>query len=351
MSSADLEDDVEGLPMEGELEAESPEQEEEKKAEPTEEHGEHKVKAEEEPEPEAKADEPDEEEEEPQRHKQTSKERREKRRQRERRIREERDFYLQQNNELMQRLAVVETGTIANRIELLDTQERECSNDANTAESLELDAQQQGDWEGVRQARKLRDAARERANLFKQQKDRLNQIAQQRQAQPVAPPPGAAEIQRLSAEFRQDKPWLQFGANGVPLNRETEVALSIDRALKGEGRLTEYDPGYWQELDKRVKAAIPHAFRGVEDLDDDDDEGDMPEKAAVKSEPKKTQVARKGPSVGSSGNQGASGPTRKRVSPERVAALKEIGVWDDPKLRAEYLAEYDKFDKEHGVTQ
>lgn len=292
---------------------------------------------------EAASEEEGEEDEDLQRRKKTSRERREERKRTERRIREERDYLLQQNQAILQRLAQVEGATIENRGATLDTQLQECLNDAATAENLELDAQQQGDWDGVRQARRLREAAQNRAGLFKTEKERLaNALAQrQSQQQTVAPTPGAAEIQRLSAQFRADKPWLQFAANGVPMNDESAVALTIDRALKKEGRYSEYEEAYWDELAKRTKAALPQMFGEAEDEDTEEE---------VQVRPKVKSQARKGPVVGASGNQGTSG-TKVRVSPERVAALKEIGAWDDPKLRAEYLKEYERYDREHGVQR
>ena len=314
MATEEIED-VEGLPMEGEPEEASSQKE-------VEEVEEQEVPESAEPEKEAKAEKAEESAEEqsededetgePQRHKQTSKERREKRRLKERRIRDERDFLLQQVNDLTQRLSAVEGTSIQTRVGLVDSQMSECLNDAATAESLELDAQQRGDWEEVRQARRLREAAQERARLHKAEKERLAQYMNQRQTRPVAPSPGAAEIQRLSADFRADKPWLQFGPDGTPLNPETATALAIDHVLKKEGRLSEYEPDYWKELDRRVRSAIPHTFRDSEA--DEVDEADVveektevvEEKTEVAKKPVKTS-ARKGPAVGSSGAQAASG--------------------------------------------
>lgn len=338
-------EDVEGLPMEGEPEKTPSEEPEERQRDEqgrfVKQEAEHDGGAEE---PETKAEEPDEEEEEPQRHKQTSKERREKRRQKERRIRDERDFLLQQVTDLTQRLSSVEGTALQTRMGLVDSQMSECLNDAASAESLEFDALQQGDRDGALQARRIAEAARERARLFKAEKERLGSYTQ-RQPQ-VAPSPGAAEIQRLSADFRADKPWLQFGANGVPLNPETAVALSIDHALKKEGRHSEYESDYWQELDRRVKAAVPHLFAGGDD-DDLDDEVDVGEEKAEVKKPAPKQAARKGPAVGSSGAQAASGTPKQTLSPERVAAIKELGEWDDPKLRDEWIKYYQRYDREH----
>lgn len=350
------EDKDEGLPMEGEPEIEQEpdveivEEVEQKKEDKPPEEEVPEVEVEEEisakkPEEEK----PEEEEEVEEEHKPSSKERRERRKQKERRIREERDFLLEQNRQILARLAQVEGVTIETRMVTVDAQLQECLNDAATAENLEFDARQQNDLEAERQARRLRDAARDRANIFKAEKERLaSALTQRQQIQQAAPPPGAAEIQRLSARFRADKPWLQFAANGSPTNDETAVALSIDRALKKEGKFSEYEGDYWDELDRRTKAALPHLFGEADESDEDDD---MADEKPVKKPVVVKKEGPKGPAVGSSGNQANSGTVRRRISPDRVAALKEIGVWDDPKERAEYLKAYDDYDKTHGARR
>lgn len=292
----------------------------------------------------------------------SSRDRRLKRRAKEKRIREERDYLLQQNRDILQRLAQVESTALEARQLTVDSRLTECLNDADTAERLELDAQKAGDDEGVRTARRIREQAQSRASVLKSEKERLDQALSQRKSQPVtsAPIPGADEIQKHSAQFRVDKPWIQFGSNGSPANAETAVAVAIDHALRREGRLHETDAGYWAELDKRVKAALPHLSTGVNSEDDDlDDEDEFVEVAPLKNArsqqapPRKVVAAasaRKGPQVGTSGRQGNAGTVRTRLSAERVQALKDIGVWDDPKQRSEYIKEYEKYDREHSTN-
>lgn len=292
--------------------------------------------------------------------KKTSKQRRDERRASERRVREERDFLVQQVNDMRQRLSQVEGNSLDLHTMTVDSRLSECLNDAEQAERLEIAAREAKDVEGELQARRIREKASSQAGLLKNEKERLATLQAQRRSQPApnAPVPGAEEIVSQAAQFRADKPWVQFAQNGAPLNAESAVALSIDHALNKEGKYSQRDPAYWRELDKRVKSALPHMFQSANDDqedDIDDDEEDLevietpkPQQRAAK--PAAAAPGKKGPAVGSSGRQQAAAPAGSRLSADRVAALKEMGVWDDPKSRAEWIAEYRKYDKEHGVN-
>ena len=61
-------------------------------------------------------------------------------------------------------------------------------------------------------------------------------------------------------------------------------------------------------------------------------------KMNTQTKPKAT-VAGSGRDVGSSGKQGTY-----KLSAERVQALKDAGIWDNPKQRAEAVKRYREFD-------
>jgi hypothetical protein len=298
------------------------------------------------------------------RHKKTAQERKDQYRRAAKRYREERDYALQQNFEIMQRLAAVEGSAIETRLLTVDGRLVEHQNDADTALNLEAEALKQGDTEALRQARQIREAALSKVNVLKAEKDRLTQAIQQRASRPPVqqpPVPGQAEIQKHVADFKADKPWLQFGPQGQPVNRESAVLHAIDLAMQGEGRLHANEPEYWAELNKRAKAALPHLFGETDEGADDDDDVDTAQVTTQQRTtvpPAKATVAapvRKGPVTAGSGRQATAGPVRKRLSPERVDALKQIGVWDartpaEIKERDAYIKEYEKYDREHGIT-
>jgi hypothetical protein len=287
--------------------------------------------------------------------KKTSKQRRDERKRTERLIREERDFYQSQYRDVLSRLNEIEATGLDSRMLVVDGRLNECLNDAAQAESLEMEALKAGNTQEVIQFRKVREAANGKANLFRQEKERLAQAQAQRTSRKTtpAPTPGAAEVAAHAARYRADKAWLQFDQSGAPLNAETAVALSIDAALKREGDLNEREADYWQELDKRVRSALPRLFGEPVSGDADDDEDDEPVEPVIqqptKAAPARAAAAasgRKGPAVGSSGSQQAAGPTY-RLSKERIEALKEIGEWDTPEQRKSWAKHYQQWDKEH----
>lgn len=296
------------------------------------------------------------------RHKKTAAERKDQYRRAAKRYREERDYALQQNFEIMQRLAAVEGSALETRLLTVDGRLQEHQNDADTALNLEAEALKQGDTDALRQARQIREAALSKVSVLKSEKDRLTQAIQQRASRPPVqqpPVPGQAEIQKHVADFKADKPWLQFGPQGQPVNRESAVLHAIDLAMQGEGRLLANEPEYWAELNKRAKAALPHLFGETDEGGNDDDDVDVtqvtPQRQAAPPARAAVATARKGPVTAGSGRQASAGPVRKRLSPERVDALKQIGVWDartpaEIKERDSYIKEFEKYDREHGIT-
>lgn len=282
-----------------------------------------------------------------------------------RRLREERDFALQQNFEIMQRLAALEGSALETRLLTIDGRLTEYQNDADQALSLESQALTQGDSEALRQARLIREQALSRASVLKTEKDRLQQAITQRASQPQRPKqqplPGQAEINQLAARFSADKPWLKFSQEG-PANRETAVLHAIDLAMQAEGRFHASEPEYWSELDRRGRAALPHLFGEGEggDLEDELDttvqQTQQRQAPTQKAAPQAEKRVAKGPAVAGSGRQANAGATTKRLSAERVQALRDLGLWGpglsaaDKKEQAEYIKYFDQHDRDNGVN-
>ena len=127
-------------------------------------------------------------------------------------------------------------------------------------------------------------------------------------------------VQRNAAEWMERNPW--YDPQGKDL--DSEIAQRLDKKLTEEG----YDPSsedYWEELDNRVSKYLPH-----------------------RSESPEPRQRRKSV-VGSSGRESSpSGRANEfRVSPERVEALREAGMWDNPELRAKAIKKYAAWDREN----
>jgi hypothetical protein len=197
--------------------------------------------------------------------------------------------------------------------------------------------------------------------VLESEKGRVQAAIQARASQPQRPPqrpiPGQAEINQLATQFKANKPWLQFRQDGAPANRETAVYHAIDLAMQAEARFMPNEPEYWTELDRRGKAALPHLF-GEDDLGDGDEV--ETEQHTQRQQPQQRQAAQaaprvaRGPAVAGSGRQANAGAAAKRLSPARVEALKELGLWGpglsaaDKKEQAEYIKAFEQYDREHG---
>ncbi len=115
-----------------------------------------------------------------------------------------------------------------------------------------------------------------------------------------------------------------FDASGG--DTDSKIALTIDRQMASEG----WNPvtsEYWAELDSRLKKYLPHRV------------------STSYNSPK----GNKSHSPVSGGGRESSNTSSSSytLSQERVSALKDAGLWDDPKKRAEAIKRFQQYDKEN----
>lgn len=110
-------------------------------------------------------------------------------------------------------------------------------------------------------------------------------------------------------------------------NPDSRVTMALDQQLSEEG----WDPTtkeYWEELDNRVKKYLPHRAKVTK----------------ISSTTPKSVVA-------GAGRESSKAPAKAayKLSAERVQALKDAGVWDDPKQRADAIRRFREYDKQNQV--
>lgn len=149
---------------------------------------------------------------------------------------------------------------------------------------------------------------------------RVEQVFRQRQA---APQPLDPRLTNNAQEWMSKNKWYDPAAR----DPDSRITMTIDQQLAEEG----WDPTtkeYWQELDSRVKKYLPHRANN----------------AKINSTKPKSVVTGGGREA-SGTNSGAT----YKLSSERVQALKDAGLWDDPKARAEAIKRFREYDKQNRV--
>lgn len=113
-------------------------------------------------------------------------------------------------------------------------------------------------------------------------------------------------------------PWFDYRGG----DQDSKLVQAVDQQVADDG----YDPDtpdYWEELTRRIRKVLPHRFKA--------DNG-----------------KRRGPPVQGSGSESKYDSARRFnasvLSKERIEAIKEAGMWDDPEKRKRMIAQYEKFD-------
>lgn len=232
-----------------------------------------------------------------------------------RRTSEEKDQRLQmlqrQNQELQERLSVVERKTHSSDLARLDKAIEDEELRFRYAMQKMQQATTAGDGRAMAEAQEMWYETRRKIEALRNLKQRASQVTQQQQ--------GAAnpKVTRLANGWMERNDWYDPSAN----DEDTAIAKVIDRKLTEEG----WDPAaedYWQELDRRLQKRLPHRYTDSND--------DSPRRSRPRSV------------VTGSGREFGGGSSRSTfvLSPEQVRAMKDAGMWDDPQARAKMIKRY-----------
>ena len=273
------------------------------------------------------ADEADEEEH--GRRRETAKERRERAKLAKDRDRKELDFQRILIKDLENKLSEVSKQTAVTQVMSLQQQLQVARDEEARFASVSEAAQKANNVTDAFAAERIREDAGRRAVQIE---GHIRQISNHRPAPAPAPPAPFLDHARA---FANGKSW--YDPNGR--NEDSAIVLAIDQILANEPGMNPNSPEYWDELEKRASRRLPHRFkktdsRGSNDVDED-----------IEVEPE--TASRRGPPVG--GGRSASGPaTTITLSRERVQALKDANMWEDPvmvKRMAQRYADHDRQNK------
>lgn len=221
-------------------------------------------------------------------------------------------------NELRARQDAIEHRNTGSELAQLDTAKRNIAQAYNYYKDQIRIASEKGDGASVAEAtEKMIQAQRKFDEIASTE-------AAFRQAK-TAPQPLDPRLASHAQRWMSENRWYDPNAR----DQDSLVARTVDQRLAEEG----WDPtteAYWDELSARVKKYLPHRISDS--------------KMNTQAKPKAV-VAGSGRDSGGSGKMGTY-----KLSAERVQAMKDAGIWDNPEKRAEAVKRYREFDKQQTAS-
>lgn len=239
---------------------------------------------------------------------------------------------IQRVNRLEGRSTSVDVNLIQNQLNSVEQQQRDAKSTLAALAKAE-------DWAGVAEVTDIQHQLRDQQRHLKaalqqvqqggpqhtEQHAQAEQRSQQQRESVRAP---SATTVALAESWAEEHNWYDPKRNP----EDTAIVTAIDSVVSREGFDPE-TPEYWEELTRRVQKRLPHRFnKGA---------GAQVETPTGKG-PKMTPASQTG------GNTHRTlRPNEVYISPARKAAMKEAGIWDDPKRRSKMLKTYAEYDKQN----
>jgi hypothetical protein len=215
-----------------------------------------------------------------------------------------------QNQELMERLSVVERKTHSSDLARLDKAIEDEELRLQYALAKMREAGDHSNGTELAKAQELWYETRGRVETLKRAKEEAARVQTQENGA-VNP-----QLVRYAQRWMNNNPWYDPTGN----DEDSEIAKMIDQRLHKEG----WDPGteeYWEELDNRLQKRLPNRYTQSQD-----------------------ESNRRRPRSFVTGSGRESSPSRGGntfvLEPEQVRAMKDAGFWDDPVKRAKMIKRY-----------
>lgn len=217
-------------------------------------------------------------------------------------------------NELRTKVDAIERRGNSSELAQLDTAKKQTAQAYNYFKDQIRVATEAGNGAAVADATEKMLQAQQRFNELQAYEKAYRQRS-------ATPPPLDPRLANHAQDWMTRNRWFDPAAKDA----DSRVAMTLDQALAEEG----WDPTtreYWQELDARVQKYLPHRATGG-----------------------KMRTAKPRPTVAGASRESGGSDSGKtyRLSSDRVQALKDAGIWDDPKQRAEAIRRFREYDKQH----
>lgn len=222
------------------------------------------------------------------------------------------------NEEMARRLAELENTAAGFQFAQIDRLIEDEATRVEYAKMKMTQAAQAGDM--ASQVEFMEQFHEAKTKLAQAQHLKQQQIEQSKRPKNNVPSVTTETIQRNAASWMGKNSW--YDPNGR--DTDSRIAKIIDTELATEG----WDPSdseYWDELDNRLKERLPHRYTGKQGESRNRRAGTTSGRADVNGSP--------------------SAKNQFTLSRERVQALKDAGMWDDPVKRAKAIRNYAEFDR------
>jgi hypothetical protein len=224
------------------------------------------------------------------------------------------------NAELAERLAKVENTAASYQFAQLDKAIEDEATRVEYAKLKMVQAAQSGDVNAQMEYLEQLTEAKQRLNQAQHYKKQ--QVDEAKTPRQNVPNPVSTEVQQNATHWLKKNSWFD------PQARDTDsrIAKVVDQELVADG-WDPSDPEYWDELDNRLTARLPHRYTSKG--------GNNQRRAA-------------GPTSSSRvANTNSAKPGTITLSRERVSAIKDAGAWDDVTKRNKMIRAYAQYDRDN----
>jgi hypothetical protein len=231
-----------------------------------------------------------------------------------------------ENKQLLERLSAVEKRTQVADVARIDKAMEDEMVRVEYAEMEISKATSSGNGDAMINAQRMLFDAKEKVKTLASIKQRAE--SNQQRGNAIVPD---TTVQRMAGEWMAKNRWYDPNLG----NEDSEIAVVVDRRLLKDG----FDPKtqeYWDEFTTRLKRTLPHRYN-----DNGNENGD-PETTLER--PRSMNV----PAERGSTTSGSAAKNTFTLNAQRVAALKEAGMWDDPAKRNKMIRAYAEADRKAG---
>ena len=235
------------------------------------------------------------------------------------RTREENAVLLRKLAEAEERLQALESRNVQSDAATAEQRYNYAMAQIRAAEQSLKEAFETGDGEKAIQAQRLREQSLFAAREAEELKKKLSNPQLQSKNSVLDP-----MTETYAQQWMRKNPWFSPAGD----DEDSAIARAIDEAWSREAQKKGINPAseqYWDELDERVRRRLGR---------------DDSERKPRKSAPPVT-------GRGDSSRPSTSSDNKVYLSAERIKALKDAGVWDDPDKRKRFVKRFQEYDRQN----